>query len=155
MKLVNGRWCGKFGKYFEKKRRILNKAGFTLAENVRIVGPFFCTAKLIAGENVFIGAFFKGTGGGKITIGANVDIAPEVTLSTGGHKIGTTLHRAGEGENKDIKIGSGTWLCQRVLVVQGVSVANGNVIGAGAVVTHDTEPNSLYVGIPAIRKKEY
>jgi len=36
----------------------------------------------------------------------------------------------------------------------GVSIAPGGVIGAGAVAASDTEPDGLYVGVPARRIKD-
>ena len=36
----------------------------------------------------------------------------------------------------------------------GVKIADGCVIAAGAVVTHDTEPYCVYAGVPAQKIKE-
>ena len=33
--------------------------------------------------------------------------------------------------------------------MSGVNIANGTIIAAGSVVTHDTEPYSIYAGVPA------
>lgn len=38
-------------------------------------------------------------------------------------------------------------------ILPGVRIAPGCIIGAGTLVTHDMEPNSLYIGIPARRAK--
>ncbi len=40
------------------------------------------------------------------------------------------------------------------VVIGNVEIASGCVIGAGAVVTKSTEPNSIYVGVPARKIKE-
>ena len=42
----------------------------------------------------------------------------------------------------------------RVRILGGNIIRERNIIGAGAVLTKNTEPNSLYVGIPAKRMKE-
>lgn len=46
-------------------------------------------------------------------------------------------------------IGNDVWIGDEVTILGGVSIANGSVIGAGALVTRDTEPYGIYVGVPA------
>ena len=46
------------------------------------------------------------------------------------------------------------WLCGNVVVTANTTIAKGCIIGANAVVTRDTEPNGLYVGIPARRLRD-
>ena len=46
------------------------------------------------------------------------------------------------------------WLGARVVVLPGVQVAPGCIVGAGAVVTRDTEPDGVYVGVPARRIRD-
>ena len=48
-------------------------------------------------------------------------------------------------------IESGCWIGTRVIILKGVKVGRGSVIGAGAVVTKDIPPYSVYVGVPAAR----
>lgn len=56
---------------------------------------------------------------------------------------------------KITKIGNDVWIGNRALVLQGVSIGDGAVVGAGAVVTKDVEPYSIVAGNPArvIRKR--
>jgi acetyltransferase-like isoleucine patch superfamily enzyme len=49
--------------------------------------------------------------------------------------------------------GDGAWLGAGTIVLPGVTVAAGGVVAAGSVVTADTEPNALYAGVPAVKKK--
>lgn len=51
--------------------------------------------------------------------------------------------------DKAVVIGHDVWIGQNVLILEGVKIANGSIIGAGAIVTKDTEPYSVNVGIPA------
>lgn len=53
-----------------------------------------------------------------------------------------------------IVIGRGCWIGANVTIMPGVTIGDGCVIGAGSLVTNDCEPNGVYVGIPARRKKE-
>jgi len=46
-------------------------------------------------------------------------------------------------------IGNDVWIGDEVTILGGVTIADGSVIGAGAVVTKDTEPYGIYVGVPA------
>ena len=46
-------------------------------------------------------------------------------------------------------IGNDVWIGDEVTIIGGVSIADGTVIGAGAVVTKDTDPYGIYVGVPA------
>jgi acetyltransferase-like isoleucine patch superfamily enzyme len=55
---------------------------------------------------------------------------------------------------KPVKIGDHVWIGLRAMILKGVTVGNNSVIGAGAVVTKDVEPNTIVAGNPAneIRK---
>jgi putative colanic acid biosynthesis acetyltransferase WcaF len=46
------------------------------------------------------------------------------------------------------------WVCARAMVLMGVTVAEGAVLGAGAVAARSLEPWSVYAGNPAVRVKE-
>ena len=61
---------------------------------------------------------------------------------------------AGKGINAPIRIEDGCWIGANVTIMPGVTIAKGCIIGAGTLVTEDTEENGIYVGIPArlIRK---
>ena len=49
----------------------------------------------------------------------------------------------------ECRIGNDVWIGAGAQVLRGVTVGDGAVIGAGAVVTHDVEPYSINVGMPA------
>ena len=55
---------------------------------------------------------------------------------------------------KPIRIGSYAWVCARATVQLGVNVAEGAVLGLGAVATKDLDAWSVYVGIPARKIKK-
>ena len=149
LKNVNGLLAGP--KKYEKKNKILRKCGFSIGKGTKIVGPIFVSANLIIGDNCFIGRNFSAEGNGTITIGDNVDIAPNVVISTGSHFIGDSRRRAGEGITKNIHIGTGTWLCNSCVVFD--DVGHGCVVGAGSLVLHKTKNDVLLVGQPAVIKR--
>ena len=136
-------------KCFERKRKILNSIGFQIGENSKIVGPIECYGTLIVGKNCWIGKNFKVNGNGVVRIGDNCDIAPEVVFQTGSHKIGNKERRSGEGVSFSQSVGNGTWIGERVTVINNVNIGNSCVIAACACVTKDVEDNLLVGGVPA------
>jgi acetyltransferase-like isoleucine patch superfamily enzyme len=75
-------------------------------------------------------------------------IAAFALLSTATHDYrARDMRRA--GVNKAIVVGKGCWIGLNAIVLPGVSIGDGAVVGAGAVVTEDVEPNAIVVGVPA------
>ncbi|MED0935332.1 CatB-related O-acetyltransferase [Bacillus mobilis] len=62
-------------------------------------------------------------------------------------------HKYANDEKKSVIIGNDVWIGQDVLIMEGVKIADGSIIGTGAIVTKDTEPFSINVGIPAKKIK--
>lgn len=50
-----------------------------------------------------------------------------------------------------VRIGNDCFIGSHTIIMAGVTVGNGAVIGAGAVVTKDVEPYSIVAGVPAIK----
>lgn len=140
--------------YFELKRKILNGAGFEIGAGTKVVGPLFCSAKLVIGENCWIGRNLSVNGNGTVIIGNNCDIAPEVAFLTGGHEIGTKDRRAGSGEIYTIRVEDGCWIGARATLGKEICVGTGSVVASCACVMDDVPENSLTGGVPAkvIRK---
>lgn len=57
--------------------------------------------------------------------------------------------RDNAGPTKPIIIDEHVWICNRAIILKGVSIGKGSVIAAGAVVTKDIPPFSLVAGNPA------
>ncbi len=145
--LVNHVFCGT--KYYPIKRRLMRLAGHRIGRGTNIVGPVYCTGRLIVGAGSHLGKNLRINGNGSVVIGDNCDIAPEVTFMTGGHKIGKASRRAGKGESYCIRVGSGTWIGARSSVVRSVRIGSGCVIAACSCVTKNLADNGLYGGVPA------
>jgi maltose O-acetyltransferase len=90
-------------------------------------------------------------GDSTITIGDHVVLASRVMLSGAGHHVGTHARRATGATSGPITIEAGCWIGAGAIILPGVSVAAGCIVGAGAVVTSSTEPDGVYVGVPARR----
>ena len=50
---------------------------------------------------------------------------------------------------KSVKICDKVWLGARVTVCPGVTISEGAIVGAGAVVTKDVPPRAVVAGVPA------
>jgi maltose O-acetyltransferase len=84
-----------------------------------------------------------------ITIGDQVALGPQVTLLTSTHTIGSSMQRTGPLQNLPVTIGNGCWLGARCTILPGVTIGQGAVVAAGAVVHRDVPPNTLVAGVPA------
>lgn len=91
------------------------------------------------------------TGGGGIEIGDDVVLAQFVSLIASGHgmKLGVLIRDQPPPEKRGIKIGKDVWLGASSVVLPGVTIGDGAVIGAGAIVTKDVPANAIMVGNPA------
>lgn len=105
------------------------------------------------GERVFVnyGCFFDL--GSEVTIGRDTRVGYQTMFVTCGHEIGEEFDRAGKAKNLPIVVGAGCWIGARVTVLPGVSIGDGCVIASGSVVSTDCEPNGIYAGVPAVRKR--
>jgi len=85
----------------------------------------------------------------RITIGADVQMGPNVQLLTATHPVEPEPRRARWEAAKPITIGDNAWLGGGAIVLAGVTIGENTVVGAGAVVTRDLPANVVAVGSPA------
>jgi maltose O-acetyltransferase len=86
---------------------------------------------------------------GRITIGDDVQIGPNVQLLTATHPAEPEPRRAKWESCRPITIGNNVWLGGGVIVCPGVTIGDNTVVGAGAVVIRDLPANVVAVGNPA------
>ena len=82
----------------------------------------------------------------QIKTGSDVSIGPEATILTLGHDPQSPEFTDKGG---DVIIGDKVWIAYRAIILPGVTIGEGAVVGAGAVVTKDLEPYSIVAGNPA------
>jgi maltose O-acetyltransferase len=127
-------------------RSILGKAG----EYVHIESPFHCDY----GKNIEVGKNFYANFNctildvGKVLIGDNVMLAPNVSIYTAGHPIHPDSRNSGYEYGISITIGDNVWIGGNAIINPGVTIGNNVVIGAGSVVTKDIPDNVIAVGNP-------
>ncbi|WP_082880755.1 putative colanic acid biosynthesis acetyltransferase [Methylomonas sp. DH-1] len=87
----------------------------------------------------------------RIHIGSKVAVSQRSFLCTGTHDI-SSLRRP--LITKPIHIGNHAWICAEAFIAPGVSVGEGGIVGARAVVTKNVEAWSVVAGNPAVFVKD-
>lgn len=97
------------------------------------------------GPNAVIGA------GGGIAIGNNVLFGPNVIVSSENHHFDdrNKLIREQGVYNQGVVIEDDSWIASKAVILDGVTIGQGAIIAAGAVVTKDVAPYSIVAGVPA------
>ena len=134
----------------ERTKILLELLG-SMGEGVRIRPPFQCDYgfHISVGARTFVNFNAVFLDAAPITVGADVQIGPNVQLLTPTHELDTRRRRAGWERAAPITIGDNVWLGGGVIVCPGVSIGENTVVGAGAVVTRDLPAGVLAVGNPA------
>ena len=127
-------------------KEILGKTG----ENVHIEAPFHCDYgyNIEVGENFFANYNLTVLDVGKVRIGKNAQIAPNVSIYTAGHPIHPDSRNSGYEYGIEVTIGDNVWIGGNVCIMPGVTVGDNVVIGAGSVVTKDIPDSVIAVGNP-------
>lgn len=103
------------------------------------------------------GVILNASVGGRIEVGADSLIGPNVVLRSASHRFddpGRLIRDQGHVTG-DIRIGRDVWLAANVTVLPDVTIGDGAVIAAGAVVSRDIPAYAVAAGVPAkvIRKR--
>lgn len=128
-------------------REIFGKAG----KDITVRPPFHCDY----GKNIEVGDNFYANFNtvildvGKVKIGDNVLLAPNVSIYTAGHPIHYEPRNVGWEYGIAVTIGNNVWIGGNCVINPGVTIGDNCVIGSGSVVTRDIPENSIAVGNPA------
>lgn len=139
----------------EEVRRIFSELiGREVDESFTLFPPFYtdCGKNIRVGKNVFINSCccFQDQGG--ISIGDGSLIGHCVVLATINHDPNPA--RRGDEYARPITIGRNVWIGSHATVLPGVSIGDGAIVAAGAVVTKDVPAGSVAGGVPARIIKE-
>lgn len=120
-----------------------------LNETLNVIPPFNTDfgKNIHIGQRVFINSGCKMQDQGGIYIGDDVLIGHNACLLTLNHEMDPE-NRA-DMHPKPIHIEDKVWLGSNVTVLPGVTIGEGAIVAAGAVVTKDVDSNTIVGGVPA------
>jgi acetyltransferase-like isoleucine patch superfamily enzyme len=130
-------------------RRNLRACGIGLDVATGVYFEF--PSRITVGDNVFLNRGVIVTARAPITIGDDVLVGPYTIINSGDHLYNdTTVAINTQGHRSDtINIGNDVWIGAHACILRGVTVGDGAVVGAGAVVISNVEPFVVVGGVPA------
>lgn len=142
---MNYQWHDSEAEIRELFAKIIGKP---VDESVRITTPLFTDfgKNITIGKNVFINADCKFQDQGGIYIGDDVFIGHSVILATLDHDLDPDKRYLLPAP---IHIENKVWIGSGAIITRGVTVGEGSVVAAGAVVTKDVSPFTVVGGVPA------
>jgi putative colanic acid biosynthesis acetyltransferase WcaF len=133
---------------FQFRNYLLKLFGASVGKSVHIYPSaiIYMPWNLTIGDNSAIGEDALIYNLGKITIGNNATISHRSHLCAGTHDYtDPTLPLL----KPPINIGDNTWVCAQAFIGPGLTINEGAVVGAAAVVTKDVEAWTVVAGNPA------
>lgn len=121
--------------------------GIVIKPRVNIKYPW----NLTIGDHAWIGEGAWLDSLGKIAIGESACLSQGCTIETGNHDWARSTF---DLIVKDVVVEAGAWAAVKSLLLPGSRLASHAILGAGSVLSGDTEPYGIYVGIPAHKVKE-
>jgi len=127
-------------------------AGFLgrMGRNCNIVPPFYCDygAQVEVGDNFFANYNLTILDEGRVLIGDNVFLGPNVSIYTAVHPVDPVKRNSLIQSTKRVVIGSNVWIGGGVMILPGVTIGDNVTIGAGSIVVNDIPSDSVAVGNP-------
>ena len=122
--------------------------GFTIGKNSNILmGAYFdCRKNLVIGQNSIINQNCRVDARGGIRIGNSVSISADSIILTADHDLSDEKFC---GQVRPVNIGDFVFIGTRAMILPGVTLGEGSVVAAGAVVTKEVAPYSIVAGVPA------
>tara|TARA_B100000927_G_scaffold266413_1_gene239797 strand:- start:112 stop:603 length:492 start_codon:yes stop_codon:yes gene_type:complete len=148
------------------QRKILRFKGIKIHNNTVFSGVNFSDqtiiepyCRLIGDPEINIGRNFYLNSGchflGNITIGNDVMIGPKTVIWGRDHDTSAGIIMKNSGHTReDIIIEDNVWIGASAVILKGVTIKEGAVIAAGAIVTKDVPSNTIVGGNPAIVLKD-
>ena len=135
----------------QRRRDFLRTFVAKLDEGAMINSPFYMefANHLEMGVNSFINYDCIMLNNAMIKLGDNVLVGPKVSFYTAMHPIDAKQREQWLIYAKPITVEDNVWIGGSATILGGVTIGKNAIVGAGAVVTKDVEPNTIVVGNPA------
>ena len=123
--------------------------GRPVDESFGLFPPFYtdCGKNIHIGKNVFINMGCKFQDQGGIFIGDGALIGHNVVLASLNHA--ASPKDRGSMIPAPIRIGKNVWVGANAVILPGVTIGDGAIVAAGAVVNRDVPENTVVGGVPA------
>ena len=123
--------------------------GKPVPPSLRVFPPFYTDfgKNIEIGNDVFINACCHFQDHGGVFIGNGCQIGHNVVFATLNHGLPPETRR--HTFPAPIVLGKNVWIGSNATVLQGVTIGDNAVVGAGAVVTKDVAANTVVGGVPA------
>lgn len=138
---------------YQKRMELIKGLFQKTGKNFIIPSPFYCMFGLIEiGENFICNRSLTIQDLGRVKMGDNVMIGPNVTLNTSGHSLNSKRRAEGWSYAYPIIIEDNVFIGSNVVInankKNGVTIGKNSVIGSGSVVTKSMPENVLAHGNP-------
>ncbi len=146
---ITSRMNASFESLSDVRRQLEELWRCELPEGVGLFPPFTtdCGLNTHVGAGTFINAGCRFQDQGGIYIGERALIGHNAVIATLNHNMDPA--RRANLLPAPVRIGDDAWLGANVTVLPGVTIGNGTVVAAGAVVSRDVEENTVVGGVPA------
>ncbi len=134
----------------EELRALMSRlVGYRVDDGFRLFPPVYTDfgKNIKIGKDVFVnsGCCFQDQGG--VTLGDGCLVGHNVVFATLDHD--KCPSRRGDMTAAPIVVGKNVWIGAHATILKGVTIGDGAIVAAGAVVTRDVPPNTIAAGVPA------
>lgn len=134
----------------EELRALVSRlVGYRVDDGFRLFPPVYTDfgKNIKIGKDVFVnsGCCFQDQGG--VTLGDGCLVGHNVVFATLDHD--KRPGRRGDMTAAPIVVGKDVWIGAHATILKGVTIGDGAIVAAGAVVTRDVPPNTIAAGVPA------
>jgi acetyltransferase-like isoleucine patch superfamily enzyme len=133
------------------KLRVTNEGCITIGDRFRTRGKVSLNCEqggtLTIGNNVFINEGSEIATTHCVSIGDNALIGPEVRFMDSDYH--DVYDHTKPGKKAPIIVGKNVWIAARAMILKGVTIGDGAVVAAGAIVSKNVPPRAIVAGNPA------
>ncbi len=123
----------------------------SIAEDAYLEAPFHCAYgfNVTLGQGVYLNAGCVILDTAPVVIGDQTMLGPNVQIYCAQHHKDRKLRTQGLEIAKPVTIGRKVWIGGSAIIMPGVTIGDGAIVAAGAVVTRDVAADATVLGNPA------